>query len=63
MIAKDLDSLSKIFKPNTPVYISSYNPKTGKTELFFVNWCCNIEHQKQINQIWLSRGLLISTKK
>lgn len=32
-----------------------YDSKTGKSTFQYVDICCNTEHQKSLNQLWISK--------
>ncbi|MCK5601908.1 hypothetical protein KAR91_08570 [Candidatus Pacearchaeota archaeon] len=41
---------------DAPLRLAEYNEETGHTERRFLNVACNTEHQREIGQLWLTRG-------
>ena len=60
MTVKDLKEIISKMPDNTGIRLVGWDRKNCKTTKQYIHQCANIEHQEDINELWLSNeGLQI----
>ena len=54
-LIKQLEQLDR----NAECVFAEYDKQDGQTQLWYLNICCNWEHQAEQKQVWFSRDLLM----
>jgi hypothetical protein len=58
MLAKDLIEQLEQLEPDAECMFAEYDKKNGQIILWWLNICCNQEHQAEQQQVWFNKGFL-----